>query len=84
MMKTIIYARAAEKELLSLPLRDQEAIEAALQTYALSGRGDVKPLAGELGFRMRVGSYRVIFDEDRTTILAFQIGRRSTTTYRRS
>ena len=83
-MKSIIYSRVAEKELLSLPLRDQAAIEGALEIYAMTGRGDIKPLVGELGFRMRVGSYRVIFDEDQVTILAFQIGRRTTTTYRRN
>ena len=83
-MKSIIYSRVAEKELLSLPLRDQAAIEGALETYAMTGRGDIKPLVGEPGFRMRVGSYRVIFDEDQVTILAFQIGRRTTTTYRRN
>lgn len=84
MMKTIVCTRAAEKQLLSLPLEAQEAIERALQVYALSSRGDVQALAGEPGFRLRVGSYRVIFDEDQVTILAFQIGRRSTTTYRRN
>ena len=82
-MKTIVYTRLAEKQLLSLPLRAQEAIEDALQAYALTGRGDVKALVDEPGFRLRVGSYRVIFDEDRVTILAIQIGRRTTTTYRR-
>jgi mRNA interferase RelE/StbE len=36
------------------------------------------------GFRLRVGRYRVLFDEDAATILAIYIGRRATTTYRRS
>jgi mRNA-degrading endonuclease RelE of RelBE toxin-antitoxin system len=31
---------------------------------------------------LRIGEYRVIFDEDRATILTFSIGRRQTTTYR--
>ena len=55
----------------------------ALARYAVSGEGDVKRLSGRDGYRMRVGSYRVIFDEDATTILAIYIGRRATTTYRR-
>jgi mRNA interferase RelE/StbE len=48
------------------------------------GRGDVKQLADRAGFRLRIGSYRVIFDEDKTTILAIYIGKRETTTYRRN
>ena len=83
-MKTIVYTRAAEKQLLSLPLQAQEAIEAALETYALTGRGDVKVLVDEPGYRMRIGSYRLFFNEDRTIILAIKIGRRSSTTYRRN
>ena len=33
---------------------------------------------------MRIGTYRVLFDEDGATILAVYIGRRQTTTYRRN
>lgn len=51
---------------------------------AVAGRGDVKALQGRKGYRLRVGAYRVIFDEDATTILAIHIGRRTTTTYTRS
>lgn len=52
--------------------------------YAMTGQGDVKALQGRDGFRLRIGSYRVVFDEDAITILAIYIGRRATTTYRRS
>jgi mRNA interferase RelE/StbE len=47
------------------------------------GQGDVKALQGRDGYRLRIGGYRVIFDEDATTILAIYIGRRATTTYKR-
>ena len=57
---------------------------AGLHRYAITGEGDVKSLRGRDGFRLRIGSYRVIFDEDEVTILAIYIGRRATTTYRRS
>jgi mRNA interferase RelE/StbE len=43
----------------------------------------VKALQGRDGYRLRIGSYRVIFDEDETTILAIYIGGRATTTYKR-
>jgi mRNA interferase RelE/StbE len=55
-----------------------------LIAYAVSGRGDVKRLSGRDGYRLRIGRYRVVFDEDRVTILAIYIGKRETTTYSRS
>jgi mRNA interferase RelE/StbE len=59
-------------------------VQQALVDYAATGAGDVKKLGGREGYRLRIGSYRVIFAEDRVTILAVHIGRRATTTYRRS
>jgi mRNA interferase RelE/StbE len=50
----------------------------------MSGQGDVKALQGRGGYRLRIGSYRVIFDEDATTILVIYLGRRTPTTYTRS
>ena len=42
----------------------------------------MKALQGRNGYR--IGSYSVIFDEDAITILAVYIGRRASTTYKRS
>jgi mRNA interferase RelE/StbE len=54
-----------------------------LDRYAINGYGDVKRLQGVAGFRLRVGEYRAIFDEDGATILTFSISRRhQTNTYR--
>ncbi len=65
--------------------RDARAqVEAGLHRYAMTGQGDVKALQGREGYRLRIGPYRVIFDEDAATILAIYIGRRATTTYRRT
>ncbi len=50
----------------------------------MTGQGDVKRLQGRDGYRLRIGDYRVIFDEDKTTILAIYISRRATTTYGRN
>ena len=82
-MKTIILTAAAAKDLDALPRDVRTDIETALADYAVSGRGDIKPLSARGGFRMRVGRYRVVFDEDKTTILAIYIGKRETSTYRR-
>lgn len=82
-MKTIVLTPGAAKDLGGLPRDARERIEAGLHRYATTGQGDVKALQGRDGYRLRIGSYRVIFDEDATTILAIYIGRRATTTYKR-
>jgi len=82
-MKTIVFSSAASKDLDALPERDQLQVTGSLEHYAISGEGDVTPLTGRGGWRLRVGRYRVIFDEDKQTILAIYIGKRETTTYRR-
>ena len=80
-MKTIIFTSAAAKQFDALPQRARSAIGDALDRYAMDGHGDVKRLQGRDGFRMRIGEYRVLFNEDLTTILAVYVGRRQTTTY---
>ena len=81
-MKTIILTLSAAKDLDALPPDARE--QAGLHRYAMTGQGDVKALRGRDGYRLRIGSYRVIFDEDATTILAIYVGRPATTTYKRS
>jgi mRNA interferase RelE/StbE len=83
-VKTIVLTLSAAKDLDALPRDAREQVEAGLHRYAMTGQGDVKALQGRDGYRLRIGSYRVIFDEDATTILAIYIGRRATTTYKRS
>ncbi len=84
LVKTIILTPSAARDLDALPRDAREQVEAGLHRDAMTGQGDVKALQGRDGFRLRIGSYRVMFDEDATTILAIYIGRRTTTTYRRS
>lgn len=82
-MKTIIFTHAAAKDLDALPADGRRQVEDGLIRYATAGEGDVKQLSGRAGFRLRIGRYRVLFDEDHRTILAVYIGKRDTTTYRR-
>jgi mRNA interferase RelE/StbE len=84
LVKTIVLTLSAAKDFDALPRDAREQVEAGLNRYAMTGQGDVKALQGRDGFRLRIGSYRVIFDEDAITILAIYVGRRATTTYRRS
>ena len=37
---------------------------------------DIKKLKGDLGYRLRVGDYRVIFDMDKDTITILKVGHR--------
>lgn len=83
-MKTVILTPSAAKDLDLLPQDARETVGNGLIRYATSGHGDVKRLQGRDGFRLRIGQYRVIFDEDETTILAIYIGRRATTIYKRN
>jgi mRNA interferase RelE/StbE len=52
---------------------------AAVQQFAQSGLGDVKPLHGELSdaFRLRVGEYRVLFTLEDGTMRIFGVRHRS-------
>ena len=84
LVKTIILTLSAAKDIDALPRDAREQVEAGLHRYAMTGQGDVKALRGRAGYRLRVGSYRVLFDEDATTVLAIYIGRRAKTTYTRS
>jgi mRNA interferase RelE/StbE len=83
-MKTIVFTHKAAKELDALPADARHSITEALSAYAVDGCGDVKTLAGREGCRLRVGDYRVIFDDNGATILAIYVGRRGTTTYARN
>lgn len=82
-MKTVVFTQSAAKDLDALPVDIRQQVENGLIRYATTGEGDVKQLSGVEGYRLRIGRYRVIFDEDQITILAIYIGKRETTTYRR-
>jgi mRNA interferase RelE/StbE len=82
-VKTIALAPGAAKDLDALPPAARDEVERALDRYAMTGQGDVKRLQGREAFRLRVGQYRVIFNEDQTLVLAIYIGRRDDNTYAR-
>lgn len=75
-MKTIILGTGAAKSLdrISEPFRS--AIAESLAAYALGKPSDTKAMIGTPAVRMRVGDYRVIFDETKTTITVLAIGHR--------
>jgi mRNA interferase RelE/StbE len=80
-MKTIIFTAAAAHQLDALQQDVRDQVLSDLERYAIAGVGDVKKLQGRAGFRLRSGRYRVLFDEDQSTVLAVYIGKRETRTY---
>ena len=83
-MKTIILSAGAARDLDNLPSDARAQVSQGLEDYAISGSGDVKKLSGRNGYRLRIGRYRVLFDEDAMMILAIYIGKRETSTYSRN
>jgi mRNA interferase RelE/StbE len=81
-MKTIVFEPRAAKQFDKLPVAAREQIMEGLTKYAISGIGDVKKLQDRPGFRMRIGRYRVIFSEDRTTIIVIEVLKRDSQTYK--
>jgi mRNA interferase RelE/StbE len=75
-MKTILYSTTAIQQFRKLPSNIQERLHAKIQRYAAGGSADVTPLQGQVGFRMRVGDYRVLFVETADTISVRRVGHR--------
>ncbi len=59
-MFSIVYSKKAEKFLEKQSLENQKRIRNAIEK--LPSSGDIKKLQGVIGYRLRVGNFRVIFD----------------------
>ena len=78
-MYELIYSPAALKQLEKLEHNIKERIVVALERLRIRPEScDIKKLVGMLGYRFRVGDYRIIFDmeKDKLIILILQIGHR--------
>ena len=75
-MKDISFTPAATRQWLSLSADIRQRIDAKLAGYAANGSGDVKRLKGRAGCRLRVGDWRVIFIEDKASIIVVAVGNR--------
>jgi len=51
-------------------------IDLRLQAFAETGSGDVKPLKGVPGMRLRAGDWRVVFTVKDNTIIVHAVGHR--------
>ncbi|MEM0899251.1 MAG: type II toxin-antitoxin system RelE/ParE family toxin [Pseudomonadota bacterium] len=55
------FTKRADKQLRKMPDADRAAIVLKLETYAVSGIGDVTKLVGSDELRLRHGQWRAIF-----------------------
>lgn len=78
-MKKIAYSKSASRVLSRMPRSDAQRIRSKMEQYAVepsSLAANVKKLQGRPGYRMRVGDWRVIFDENDAVIDIEAIGSR--------
>lgn len=78
-MYELLYSQTALKQLEKLEKNVQQRILRALERLRIRPESyNIKKLTGMLGYRFRVGDYRVIFDieKDKLQILILQVGHR--------
>ncbi len=64
------------KDLARMPRNSRELVRAKIRQYAEAPESlanNVIRMTGEMGYRLRVGSYRVRFDENDTIIEIFRV-----------
>ena len=77
-MKKIRFQPRVAAEVRAIDQRTALRVLQALHRYVETGEGDVKPLAGEFEglLRLRVGDYRVLFDETEDTVVIHRVRER--------
>ncbi len=79
-MKTIAYSKAAQKTLTRLPVNTAKLIRSKIEQFAAepsSLANNVKALKGDIaGFRLRVGDWRVLMDDQGAVLAIVAIGAR--------
>jgi mRNA interferase RelE/StbE len=75
----IVYDKVVYKILTRMPANEARRIHAKIEQYAAnpeSQANNVKKLQGRVGYRMRVGDWRVIFRQDGDVMTIAAIGPR--------
>jgi len=75
-VKQILFTPAATRQWVKLSNDVRRRIDARLSEFAAAGKGDVKRLKGRTGVRLRVGDWRVIFEENDVHIIIVAVGHR--------
>lgn len=76
LMADIVLIPAALRQWLKLTPQTRARLEAKLDDFAETGRGDVKKLKGQDRFRLRVGDYRILYYREGSTIFVVDVGHR--------
>jgi len=74
-VKNIRFGPGVAAEVRAIDQPNALRVLKALHRYAETGQGSVKPLSGEFEslMRLRVGAYRILFDETEDTITVHRI-----------
>jgi mRNA interferase RelE/StbE len=75
-MRPIVFTATSARQWAKLTSDVRRRIDGRLTEFATTGHGDVKRLKGRNGSRLRVGDWRVIFYEDKGTIVVAAVGHR--------
>jgi mRNA interferase RelE/StbE len=75
-MKDIAFTGAAGRQWAKLPADVRDRIRPRLQALAEGAPAGLKRMAGSRSLRLRVGDYRVVFDEDGNMITVVAVGHR--------
>ena len=78
-MRELKYTKSAIRALRKMPANTAALIIAKIEAYAKdpeTANNNVKTLRGRQGFRLRVGSWRVIMDDDGNVLAVLDIGHR--------
>ena len=79
-MKELKYTKSAILALRKMPANTAALIIAKIEAYTKdpkTANNNFKTLRGRQGFRLRVGSWRVIMDDNGSVLAVLDIGRRS-------
>ena len=78
-MKRVVYTHTALKTLSRMPTNTARLIRSKIEQYASDPSSlarNVVKLQGREGYRLRVGDWRVIFDDEGAVLQILQIGPR--------
>ncbi|MBF0199516.1 MAG: type II toxin-antitoxin system RelE/ParE family toxin [Planctomycetes bacterium] len=82
-MSAINWTRKAAKQLRKIPSNYQKRIVTAVSELVNfpNCKGDIKKLVNRDGYRLRLGNYRIIFDDIGTIIEIQEVKKRDNRTY---
>lgn len=75
-MTEIFFTPHARRQWRKLSPQIRNRIREKLQTFAETGEGDVRKMRGQDGSRLRIGDWRLVFDQHRETIIVMSVGHR--------